>query len=306
MKIGLVNLDTSHPLAWLSLVRALGHEVAAVYDDGCVHAAGYAGDFARRHGIPRVFSDLEKMAEAVDCAFLHGCNWDRHIRMAEPFVRAGRSVLIDKPLAGNLADLEQLRAWIDAGARVTGGSALRFAREITDWRARPVHLRGDVHTVFCGCGVDGFNYGIHAFTMACAILGPGACAVRYLGAGPQERFEISWNDRRRALVAVGGDSGEWLPFYATLVTDRTVVHLQPDPARLYQEFLARVLPWLARETDCSPCTTNALLEPELLALAGLQSRAASGATISPGDITASPVFDGEAFAQLYRKAKYGS
>ncbi|MFA6286517.1 MAG: Gfo/Idh/MocA family oxidoreductase [Opitutaceae bacterium] len=306
MKIGLVNLDTSHPLAWLPLVRALGHEIAGVYDDGSVHPSAYAGDFARRHGIPRVFGDLEEMAGAVDCAFLHACDWDRHVGAAEPFVRAGRSVLVDKPLAGNHADLEKLRTWIDAGARITGGSALRFAREITDWRARPVHLRGDAHTVFCGCGVDGFNYGIHAFTMACAILGPGARAVRHLGDGPQACFEVVWNDGRRALVAVGGDSDEWLPFYATLVTDRTVIHLQPDPALLYQKFLARVLPWLARETDLAPCATDELLAPEFLALAGRQSRAEGGATISPDDRTTSPAFDGGAFVRLYRGNKYGT
>lgn len=54
MKIGLVDLDTSHAVAWPPLLREMGHEVAGVYDSGAVHPPTYAAQFAREHGIARV------------------------------------------------------------------------------------------------------------------------------------------------------------------------------------------------------------------------------------------------------------
>ena len=31
MKIGLVDLDTSHPAAWVPILRELGHDVVGIY-----------------------------------------------------------------------------------------------------------------------------------------------------------------------------------------------------------------------------------------------------------------------------------
>ena len=37
MKIGIVDLDTSHPQAWIPIEREMGHEVIGVWDGGSVH-----------------------------------------------------------------------------------------------------------------------------------------------------------------------------------------------------------------------------------------------------------------------------
>ena len=41
MKIGVVDLDTSHPQNWIPIERDLGHEVAGIWDGGAVHPPGY-------------------------------------------------------------------------------------------------------------------------------------------------------------------------------------------------------------------------------------------------------------------------
>ena len=135
MKIGLVDLDTSHPGSWLPILRALGHEVIGVIDHGDVHPAGYATRFAAEHGIPRVFASLAETAEAVDCAIVHSCNWDTHVARTRPFIDASKAVLMDKPLAGTVADLRQLEAWAARGARITGGSSVRWCAETGAWLA---------------------------------------------------------------------------------------------------------------------------------------------------------------------------
>ena len=37
MRIGIVDLDTSHPANWIPIERELGHEIVGVFDSGDVH-----------------------------------------------------------------------------------------------------------------------------------------------------------------------------------------------------------------------------------------------------------------------------
>ncbi|MBV7333346.1 Gfo/Idh/MocA family oxidoreductase [Chloroflexi bacterium TSY] len=304
MRIGLVDLDTSHPENWVPILRQLGHDVVGVWDGGSVHPAGYADRFADEHQISHTFATLEEMVGAVDCAILHSCDWDTHIAKARPFVEAGKSVLIDKPLAGNLRDLQQIRRWVEAGARISGGSSLRFCRETQAWLARPVTERGTPHTVFCGCAVDEFNYGIHAYSMLSGILGGGVASVQHLSQSVQRRIAIKWPDGCSGLLVIG-TAAKWMPFYATIVTEQGVTHYQADTTQLYQAQLEAILPYLAKETDEPPLSLEAWLEPELCALAARHSWLHEDCEVTLDDLPDDdPGYDGALFAEGYRKAKY--
>ncbi|MCS6831816.1 MAG: Gfo/Idh/MocA family oxidoreductase, partial [bacterium] len=211
MRIGIVDLDTSHPPSWIPIERELGHEIVGVWDGGSVHPPGYAERFATEQGVPRVYRSLEEMAGDVDCAIIHGCDWDTHIARARPFVQAGKAVLIDKPLAGKLRDLQQIVQWAHQGARITGGSSLRFCYETQRWLALSTEERGAPDTVICGCAVDEFNYGIHAYAMLAGIMGGGAHNVQHLGKGVQRRVAIRWMDGRVGIVVIGATE-KWMPF----------------------------------------------------------------------------------------------
>src|SRR5438552_16885784 len=111
MRIGIVDLDTSHPAAWVPIERALSHAIVGVFDSGAVHPPEYAQKFASEHNISTVFASIAEMVEEVDCVIIHSCDWDTHVDKARPFVAAGKAVLIDKPLAGNLRHLQELKRW---------------------------------------------------------------------------------------------------------------------------------------------------------------------------------------------------
>jgi hypothetical protein len=304
MRIGLVDLDTSHPQNWLPILRQLGHEVIGVWDGGSVHPPAYVQKFAADHAIPQVYPSLTALATSVDCAIIHGCDWDTHIAKAHPFVEAGKAVLIDKPLAGNRRDLQQLRQWVQDGVRISGGSSLRFAVETQEWLAQPVEERGTPHTVLCGCAVDEFNYGIHAYAMVSGILGGGIRTVRHLGEGVQRRILVHWQDGRSGILVIGA-TAKWMPFYATIVTERTVTHLQADNSKLYRALLEATLPYLAGETDTPPLTVDEWLEPELCALAARHSWLHGDQEVALTDLPlADSGYDGKVFAEGYRKAKY--
>jgi hypothetical protein len=306
MRIGVVDLDTSHPQNWIPLERELGHEVVGLWDGGAVHPPGYAARFAAEHGVPRVFGRLEDMVAEVDCAIVHGCDWDTHLSKARPFVAARKAVLLDKPMVGKARDLDELRGWAARGVRVSGGSSLRFCVESREWLARPVEERGTPHTVVCGCGVDEFNYGIHAYAMMAGITGGGAHSVRHLGQGVQRRVQVRWADGRLGILVIGA-TPQWLPFWATVATERGVTSYQADSARLYRALLEQTLPYLAGQVAAPPLPIDELLEPERWALAARRSWTEGDREVLLSELVDDDTgYDGAAFASEYRQKRYPS
>jgi hypothetical protein len=310
-KLGLVGLCTSHPSKWVPLIRQLSAdglvdvEVCAAWDSGQTRPAGYAREFCREQGISKAFDRLEDLASEVDGVIIHSADWGRHVAQARIFIEADKSVLIDKPLVGNFRDAKQLLKWAGAGHRLAGGSSLRFAREVREWLARPPQERGEVHTAFAGCGTDEFNYGIHAYALLCAAMGPGASSVQYLGASGQRLVRVNWSDGRIGFLSVGKAAP--LPFHLAAVTAATVFQAAIDPNHLYRDLLEACLPYLCGRRDAPPLPMDQLLEPELVALAARQSWLHQGAEVRLTDLpTEDPGYDGTEFALAYRQSRMGS
>ncbi len=303
MRIGLVDLDTSHPPSWIPILTEMGHTIAGVYDHGDIHPHGYAEQFVSQNNAGRVYPSLAAMANEVDLAILHGCDWDQHVERTKPFIATGTAILVDKPIAGRLADLRQFVAWSKAGHRIVGGSALRFAQEARELLRKPIEERGKLHTAFAGCAVDTFNYGIHGYSLLAALLGTGARSVRFLGGGPQERIQVQWEDGRMGILSIGA-SRAWLPFHASVVGELAVHSFVVDNSRIYRAILEATLPYLSKEADSPPYPIEELIEPELWALAALQSKNGGGVDVRLDEIAEVTAYDGSAFAREYQKAKY--
>jgi hypothetical protein len=308
VRVGLAGLCTSHPRHWVPIIRQLSSEhrweveVFAAWDSGEVQQPGFAEQFCREMQIPCPVERLADMIERVDAVILHTANWDRHVEQARPFLEAGKAVLIDKPLVGNLRDARQLLDWVATGARITGGSSLRFAPEIGEYLARPASARGELHAVFGGCGTDEFFYGIHAYAMLCGLMGSGVRSVEYLGQTRQKLLKINWNDGKAGVLIVG-KAGK-LPFHLTAVSTTSVEQIQIDPARIYRALLEKCLPFLCGRVESPPLPFDTLVEPELAALAARTSWLSGGGEIALADLRAeAPGYDGAAFVDEYRQAK---
>lgn len=304
MRIGVVDLDTSHPAAWIPIERELGHEIAGVWDGGSVHPESYVREFASEHDVPRIHDSLREMAGEVDCAIIHGCDWDTHVDKARPFIEAGKAVLVDKPVAGNASDLKQFSEWARQGARIAGGSSLRFCYEAQNYLARPAEERGTPHTVLTGCAVDEFNYGIHAYATAFSFLGPGVVSVRHLGKHVQRHIQLTWDDGRMGFLNIG-QTATWLPFYVTAATEKSV-HQVDGCADFYKAMLEAVLPYLEGKAKKPPIAFEQLIEPEWCALAAKLSWEDGDREVTLDEVRDTSVsYDGAQFAREYRDAKYG-
>lgn len=310
-KLGLVGLCTSHPSKWVPVIRELAKElhldveVCAAWDSGETRPAGYAKEFCRELGIPKSIGKLEEMREEVDGVIIHTANWDRHVALARLFVEAGKPVLLDKPIIGNVRDAKQLLEWAAQGKRISGGSSLRFAREVLVWLTRPLEERGVVQTAFVGCGTDEFNYGIHAYAMLSGLMGSGIRSVQYLGTSGQKLVKIVWANGEIGFLSVGQAAS--LPFHLTAVTTKTVFQTTVDAGHIYRDLLGRCLPYLCGRTEVPPLPMDALLEPELAAIAARYSWLHLGAEIKLQDLPVDdPGYDGGEFALAYRRARMGS
>jgi len=310
-KLGLVGLCTSHPSKWVPIIRQLTREkyvdveVCAAWDSGQTRPEGYAEIFCREFDIPTAAVHLDDMIDLVDGVIVHTTDWDRHIEQARPFVEADKAVLIDKPIVGNLRDANQVLEWAAAGRRVTGGSSLRFTREVCDYLARPEEERGRLHTVFAGCGTDEFNYGIHAYSLLASLLGPGIRSVQHLNSGDQDLYKVNWPDRKTGVLSVG--QGPWLPFHAAAVTVKEVTQIMVDPPGLYRGLLEHCLPYLCGKVETPPLPASVLLEPELAAMAARVSRLNGGREVLLAGLSEdNPGYDGDRFATGYRQARMSS
>jgi hypothetical protein len=306
MKIGIVDLDTSHPKNWIPIEREMGHEIVGVYDAGEVHPREYVDAFVKEHALGRVYETPDELAEVCDCAIIHGCNWDTHVAKARPFIEADKAVFIDKPMAGNLRDIQQLKVWARQGKRITGGSSLRYCAEAAEWLAQPVEERGVPHTCFAGCGTDEFNYGIHGYSLLQSVMGSGVRSAQHLHHGAQRLVRIHYQDDRTGLLAIGAVDRS-LPFHASIVTNCGVAQFKVDNARIYRSLLSQVLPYLAGDVELPPVTMNELLEIELAALCARVSWLDDDREVAPSDLREDDDgYDGAEFAAGYREARYGA
>jgi hypothetical protein len=280
-RIALVELDTSHPAAFVTLLRDLGLQVTAVLDSGAVRSRSYADQFAQRHGIATVASRLDDLP--ADVAMLLGCDWDQRYRQACALLDAGTAVVLDKPVAGRVGDLRDLAARAAAGQPVSGGSSFRCLPEAIAWRERGEKAS----LVVVGCAGHPFYYGVHAVSFAEALLGPGFTAARALDESSRRGLL-----RHASGAEVLVDIQEGYPYFATVATSSSVEHLQPDPVGVYKPFLTAHL-----LRDKPPYLS---VEPELMLLALARSAATGGDWVEPGSLPDSfSPWDAAAYTAAY-------
>ena len=308
-KIGLVGLCTSHPEAWVPVIRDLTKEglvdveVVACWDSGETRPADFAKTFAKDFNIPYTPATLEEMLPLVDGVIVHTTNWDKHLEQARIFVEANKAVYLDKPVAGNLDEINQILDWIKQGKRVTGGSVLRYCYEVVACRKAVEEANETIYTGYSVIGVDDFNYGIHGYATLIAAMGSDVLSVQYIGSSNQTQIMIKFVNGRVGILTVG--KTKWLPFNLTATTATKVHQVKVDNMKLYRAMLESVLPYFTGKTDEVPLEAMSLVMPELTALAAKQSWQNNGAEVFITDIEKNISYDGTQFATEYRRTRMG-
>jgi predicted dehydrogenase len=298
LRIGLVDLDTSHPQAFTNILRTFpGVEVHALWDGHDVWPEGHDRTFARENNIPVVCSRLEEMAEHVDAAMIHGTNWDTHIEKALIFMKAGKPVLIDKPIVGSARDCDMLlMLQQEYGTLVYGGSSLRYAREVTALRGA-VGSRNDILSLVAAGPGDFFSYGIHTTEMLQGFAGTGVKSVKAIANQKLPVLAVTYHDGLVALMHLQLPAQEWsLSVFTGQGLHTTTVNIDG----LYEPFLQNFIDLLkGSQVDYSLAGPVEAVRIHLAARIALET----GKEVSLDELPPDARFDGRAFAEEYAAAK---
>jgi len=298
IRIGLLDLDTSHPRAFTRILRTMpGVDVTALCDRHDVWPEGYDAAFAAEEHIPVVCARPEELLDHVDAVMIHAVNWDRHVDSALTFLRAGMPVLIDKPIAGSVRDCERLlEAEARYGTLIYGGSSLRYAGEVTAMRTR-VEGRYRLLTVLASGPGDFFSYGIHTTEMLQGCIGTGIRSVRCVADHRAPMFMLRYADGFNALLQLQTPRYEW---WMAASTDTGLETATINVDRLYEPFLRNFIALLRGEPV--EYSLAGPVEAVLVHIAAARARA-TGEEVGLEGLPSDASFDGAAFAAAYAEAK---
>lgn len=286
LTIGIVGTENSHVdnfLRFLNLEqRHPGVRATALADGRTPRNAELAAVGSVEHIVDRP----EDLIGLVDAAIISSRDGRLHGRQAEPLLRAGMPVLVDKPLATTRADGERILAAADAGGSlVLSSSALRHHPAVADLagldagdaRRAPqtVSVSGpaDPESPYAGL----FFYGIHHVEVALQILGNPVEPIRNLNVGrpdPQSvRASFALRDSTVDLTFVTPTAAAPGAFRASTVGEEHPLvrdlPLGPDyNAPVLDQFIT------AMQQGRSPYTAEELLAPVSILeaiVAGLES-----------------------------------
>lgn len=298
-KIGLVDLDTSHPVAWTPKINAYGDmKIVAVFDSGDVNPRSYTEEFAQKNDV-KIAGSLGELAGMVDAVILHGADWDVHVDRAIPFLEAGKPVLIDKPIVGKLRDVHRLLSLQQKhpDALIMGGSSVRFAEEVAALKAEKEAF-GQISCAFASGPNDFFSYGIHTVEMFQGFFGTGVKSVRYLGSNGGELFQATYKNGPIVIYQISAPAGGW---FFSISTAKGIKTASVDNGKLYDAIIAQFHTMLVEKK--APLPLSDFMEAILIQLAALRSRQ-TGVTVCLDDLGYDEGFDGKAYTAAYRMNKW--
>lgn len=306
IRIGVVNIDISHPLAFSNYLK-LGNRAryVAVYNEGFRGDAEVQG-FIKNHGLEKRCQTIEELADLTDVGFVQSCNWHKHLKLAIPFIKRNKPVFIDKPIVGKLSDCQTLETLAAKGKVILGSSSARYAQEIVAFSNKPELERGRILNVFCTGGVDEFNYAIHAVEAIGGLVGTGAVSCRFVGRSTIESkvCETFFVDFANGITATYNTfQGAWQPFETVIMTTKSTYQFRIDTTKIYSALLDRICDFMETGKQ-TLATVTALTESVKIMLAGRISRANGGGEVKLTDIPIDdPGYDGDQFEQEYAAAQ---
>ncbi|MBQ6999181.1 MAG: Gfo/Idh/MocA family oxidoreductase [Clostridia bacterium] len=302
IKIGVVNIDTSHPLEFASvLCKEDRARYVAIFNDG-FRGEDEIDAFVKKFGLDKVCNSIEELAAYVDVGFVQGCNWDKHLDYAMAFIERNKPVFIDKPIVGNIADCRKLIELEKNGAVILGSSSVRYCNEIRNFVTLPENEKGEVLHIDITVGVDEFNYAIHAVEGMCALAGKKPVSVRYVGASHKENqtcetYFVEFEGGTTACYHCV--EGSYVSFNVIIVTTVTSFHFRIDNGRLYKALLDQICSKLEGKLNCL-AGMEEVTDSIKVSLAGKCSKENGGKTVEINSAELGNVsFDGAFFEKEY-------
>jgi hypothetical protein len=223
-RIAIVGLDTSHAVAFTTLIQSADPAKRVVEGMRVTQALRFPSAFQPEAGQDQRQAELEALGvtlkpsidavlENVDAVFLEINDPALHLDYFTAVADRGLPVFIDKPLAANTAEGRRIcELAAEKAIPVWSASSLRFIPSLIEARAtvaNPLvaHTFGALGKA--ARGSDLVWYGVHAVEMLTAGLGVGATEVRALEDSSGIVLMVHYADGRRGLVECLRQTGRY-------------------------------------------------------------------------------------------------
>jgi hypothetical protein len=214
LRIGIVGLDTSHVIAFTSLINdekskdhVPGGKVVAAFKGGspdvessASRVEGYTQQLQEKFGV-KIAPTIEELCAQVDAVLIESVDGRPHLEQVRPVIKAHKPVFVDKPLAGSLRDaVEIFRLAKEANVPVFSSSSYRFYDSLVELKKADV---GEIHSAisYGPCSIephhpDLFWYGVHATEALYTIMGTGCESVSRTSSADTDVVVGSWKGGR--------------------------------------------------------------------------------------------------------------
>lgn len=201
----------------------------------------WAQRLANACDIPKVCDTPDECSEGVDAVLIiddgSGMQWKHALTP----LKKGIPTFCDKPLAMTAREAKDVaRVVRQTGTKFMSASSLRFVPDILKLKSDLPAL-GNVHLATVACGNDLIYYGIHALSMAYAVLGRGAVSCRNVGQPGMNVVRVRFADHRDILLMVGEKDWMRAGYQINLYGQKGWRTVTPDLAHLYSYLLEAFL-----------------------------------------------------------------
>lgn len=196
LRVGIIGLDTSHVPAFTKILNnpeakgdLAGFKVVAAYPGGSPdipssrdRLEGFTKTLRDQYQV-EIVDSIPTLLEKVDVVLLESVDGRPHRAQAEPVLRAGKPLFIDKPFAGSLADAVRIADLArEHKTPCFSSSSLRFYPGVQALRDNPKVGKVLGCDAWSPCSLepnhpDLYWYGIHGVETLFAVMGPGCESV---------------------------------------------------------------------------------------------------------------------------------
>lgn len=159
IRVGLIGLDTSHAIAFTTILNDADHRehvpgarVVAAFKGGSddleasyTRVDNFTRQIQERFGVD-IVETIEELCARVDAILLTSVDGRKHLEQARPVIEAGVPLFIDKPMAASLADVIEIFRLAEAGGTpVFSSSSYRYYPGLVELKQQDVgEVRGAI------------------------------------------------------------------------------------------------------------------------------------------------------------------
>jgi hypothetical protein len=290
LRLGIVGTDTSHAVAFTSLLNDPNHKdyipgarVVAAFKGGSPdikESAGrvdkFADELKTKYGVEFV-PDIATLLTKVDAVLLESVDGRPHLAQFREIAKGHKPVFIDKPLASTLADAREIaRIAKENGVSWFSSSTLRFGDGLGAMR-----IEGMNGVMAWGPGpleahhqLDLSWYAIHTVEVLYTLMGTGCVEVTRTFAPDAEVVTGRWSDGRIGTIRL---HRPYSSYGATVFSPKVVKTSEKELYSGYRNLLKEIVTFF--QTGKPPVPEAETLEMFAFMDAAQRSREAGGAPV---------------------------